>query len=241
MRYDIGMSKRGAERTPEPNIAEIGALIGDAGRASMLLALLDGRDLAASELALRAGLSPQAATAHLKKLVAAGMLRARDAGRHRFFCLASAEIGHAIETLAAIAPPARIVALDQSSALERMRLARSCYDHLAGRLGVGVTDRLIERGAIVQRGADFVLGARANAVFAALDIDLDEARESRRAFARVCTDWTERRPHLAGSLGAAVLELFLRKRWVTRNANDRTLRVTPDGARALQTSFDLPW
>jgi DNA-binding transcriptional ArsR family regulator len=241
MRYDIGMRKRGAARTAEPNIAEIGALIGDAGRASMLLALLDGRDLAASELALRAGLSPQAATAHLKKLVAAGMLRARDAGRHRFFCLASAEIGHAIETLAAIAAPARIVALDQSTAFERMRLARSCYDHLAGRLGVGVTDRLIERGAIAQRGTDFVLGARANAVFSAFGIDLEEAHESRRAFARVCTDWTERRPHLAGSLGAAVLELFLRKRWVTRNAKDRTLHVTPDGARALQTNFDLPW
>jgi hypothetical protein len=169
------------------------------------------------------------------------MLRARDAGRHRFFCLASAEVGHAIEALAAIAAPARIVALDQSTAFERMRVARSCYDHLAGRLGVGVTDRLIERRAIAQRGTDFVLGARANAVFTALGIDLEDVHASRRAFARVCTDWTERRPHLAGSLGAAVLELFLRKRWVTRSAKDRALHVTPDGARALQTSFDLPW
>ena len=241
MRYDIGMLKRRATRSAEPNIAEIGALIGDPGRATMLLALLDGRDLAASELALRAGLSPQAATAHLKKLVAAGMLAARDAGRHRFFRLASPEIGHAIETLATIAAPARIVALDQSTALERLRLARSCYDHLAGRLGVGITDRLIERGAIARRGADFALGSRARAVFTELGIDLDEAREHRRAFARVCTDWTERRPHLAGSLGAAVLELFLRRRWVTRNANDRALQITPEGARALRATFDLAW
>lgn len=235
------MLKRHATRSAEPDIAEIGALIGDPGRATMLLALLDGRDLAASDLALRAGLSPQAATAHLKKLVAAGMLTARDAGRHRFFRLSSAEIGHAIETLATIAAPARIVALDQSTALERMRLARSCYDHLAGRLGVGVTDRLIERGAIARRGADFTLGPRASAVFSALGIDLDEAQAQRRAFARVCTDWTERRPHLAGSLGAALLELFLHKRWVTRNTKDRALHTTPDGARALHAALDLTW
>lgn len=205
----------------------------------MLLALLDGRDLAASDLALRAGLSPQAATAHLKKLVAAGMLCARDAGRYRFFRLASAEIGHAIETLAAIAPPARIIALDQSTALERMRVARSCYDHLAGRLGVDITDRLIERGAITRRGKDFSLGARGSAVFAALGIDLDETREQRRTFARVCTDWTERRPHLAGSLGAAVLGLFLRNRWVTRHPQNRSLRITPEGLRELDRHFDL--
>ncbi|HTV93057.1 MAG TPA: winged helix-turn-helix domain-containing protein [Verrucomicrobiae bacterium] len=235
------MFKRQATRSAEPDIANIGALIGDPGRATMLLALLDGRDLAASDLSLRAGLSPQAATAHLKKLVSAGMLTARDAGRHRFFRLASAEIARAIETLAAIAPPARIVALDQSTALERMRLARSCYDHLAGRLGVGVTTRLIERGAIAQQGTDFALGRRANAIFSALGIDLDQARAQRRAFAPVCTDWTERRPHLAGSLGAAVLELFLHERWVTRNAKDRALHITPEGARALRTAFGLTW
>jgi DNA-binding transcriptional ArsR family regulator len=236
LRYDKGMTPR---RSPEPNIAEIGALIGDPGRAAMLLALLDGRDLAASELALRAGLSPQAATAHLKKLVAAGMLSARDAGRHRFFRLASAEIGHAIETLAAIAAPARIVALDQSTTLERMRLARSCYDHLAGRLGVGITDRLIERGAIARRGADFALAARGESAFAELGIDLDEAQAQRRTFARACTDWTERRPHLAGSLGAAVLEVFLRNRWVARNSQNRALRITPEGVRELDRRFGL--
>lgn len=239
LRYDNGMASRRAARTAEPNIAAIGALIGDPGRAAMLLALLDGRDLAASELALRAGLSPQAATAHLKKLVASGMLTARDAGRYRFFRLASSEIGHAIETLAAIAPLARVVALDQSVALERMRLARSCYDHVAGRLGVDVTDRLIERGALARRGADFVLGTRGSAVFADLGIDLDEARGQRRAFARVCTDWTERRPHLAGSLGAAVLDRFLSNRWVTRHPQNRSLRITPEGLRELAHRFDL--
>ncbi|MGB6984974.1 MAG: winged helix-turn-helix domain-containing protein [Candidatus Aquilonibacter sp.] len=230
-----------SRRSLDPNIAEVAALIGDPGRAAMLLALLDGRDLAASELASVAGMTPQAATAHFKKLVAAGLLVGRSAGRHRFFRIASAEVGHAIETLATIARPAKIVALGQSSAFERLRAARSCYDHLAGRLGVAVTDRLIERKAIALTGNDFTLAARGREVFGELGIDLDDVQAERRRFARACMDWTERRPHLAGSLGASVLAAFMRKRWVTRSSSDRALRITPDGARELRRRFGLAW
>jgi DNA-binding transcriptional ArsR family regulator len=230
-----------ARRSAEPNIAEVAALIGDPGRAAMLLALVDGRDLAASELASVAGMTRQAATAHFKKLVAAGLLVGRSAGRHRFFRIASPEVGHAIETLATIARPARIVALGQSTILERLRAARSCYDHLAGRLGVAVTDRLLEAKAIAPAGRDFTLTSRGRGIFTELGIDVDGVQGERRRFARACMDWTERRPHLAGSLGASVLELFVRKRWVTRNANDRALRVTPDGARELRRRLGLAW
>ena len=216
-------------------------MIGDPGRAAMLLALLDGRDLAASELASVAGMTPQAATAHFKKLVAAGLLVGRSAGRHRFFRLASPEVGHAIETLATIARPARIVALTQSTAFERLREARSCYDHLAGRLGVALTDRLIERKAIALADRDFTLTPHGRDLFAELGIELEDLHGERRRFARACMDWTERRPHLAGSLGASVLHLLVRKRWVTRNANDRALRVTPDGARELRRRFGVTW
>jgi DNA-binding transcriptional ArsR family regulator len=226
-------------RSPEPNIAEVAALIGDPGRAAMLLALLDGRDLAASELASVAGMTPQAATAHFKKLVAAGLLVGRSAGRHHFFRIASPEVGHAIETLATIAPPAKIVALGQSTTLERLRAARSCYDHLAGRLGVVVTDRLVERKAIEPAGRDFMLASRGREVFGELGVDLDDIQAERRSFARACIDWTERRPHLAGSLGASVLAVFIRKRWVTRNSTDRALRVTPDGARELRRRYNI--
>ncbi len=207
----------------------------------MLLALLDGSDLAASELASVAGMTPQAATAHFKKLVAAGLLVGRSAGRHRFFRIASADVGHAIETLATIARPAKIVALRQSTTLERLRAARSCYDHIAGRLGVAVTDRLIERKAIALVGRDFTLAARGREIFGELGIDLDDVQAERRRFARACLDWTERRPHLAGSLGASVLNTFVRKRWVTRSNTDRTLRVTPDGARELRRRFGVTW
>lgn len=237
MRYHEGM----APRSPYPNIAEVAALIGDPGRAAMLLALLDGRDLAASELASVAGMTPQAATAHFKKLVAAGLLVGRSAGRHRFFRIASPEVGHAIESLGTIAAPPRIVALGQSTALERLRTARSCYDHLAGRLGVAVTDRLVERKAIVPEGRDYMVTPHGRAVFAELGVDVDDAQSERRRFARACMDWTERRAHLAGSLGANLLDTFVRKRWVTRNANDRALRITPDGAREFRRRFGGSW
>ncbi|HTX57176.1 MAG TPA: winged helix-turn-helix domain-containing protein [Candidatus Acidoferrales bacterium] len=232
---------RRSTKSPEPNVAEVGALIGDPGRAAMLMALIDGRELSASELALRAGVTPQAASAHLKKLTGAGMILGRTAGRHRFFRLASSEIGHALESLAAIASPVRIVALDQSTKFERMRAARSCYDHLAGRLGVAVTDALVSREAIARRGSAFVLARSAPRVFGDLAIDLDEVHSRRREFARACTDWTERRAHLAGSLGASLLELFLRNRWIARTPNDRSLRVTPEGTRELRRRLDLTW
>ncbi len=223
----------------DPNVAEIAALIGDPGRAAMLFALLDGRDLPASELAYRAGVSPQAAPAPLKKLVGAGLLAVRTAGRHRLFRLASREVGHAMETLATIAKPTRIVALKQSSAMTRLREARSCYDHLAGRLGVAVTQRLIERGALRPSGEDFAIAAGAAREFARIGLDLDALRESQRALARARLDWTERRPHVAGSLGASLLALFVAREWVARNRGDRSLRITAAGRQALERDFQL--
>ena len=223
----------------DPNVAEIASLIGDPGRAAMLFALLDGRELPASELAFRAGISPQAATAHLKKLVWAGLLAVRTAGRHRLFRLASSEVGHAMETLATIAKPTRIVALKQSSAMLRLREARSCYDHLAGRLGVAIAQRLIERGALHLRGEDFAIAPNAVREFARVGLDLEAARDSRRALARACLDWTERRPHVAGSLGALLLKLFFAREWVARNRGDRSLRITTAGKQALERDFQL--
>ncbi len=230
---------RSLHRTTYPDIAEIGALIGDPGRAAMLLALLDGRDVPASELAARANVTPQAASAHLKKLLAAGLLRGRASGRHRLFSLASAEVAHAIEALATIAQPARIVALSQSTQFDRLRAARSCYDHLAGRLGVALTDWLVREGAIAPAGAHFTLDRAAERIFGDLRVDIAQARALHRAFARACLDWTERRAHLAGGLGAALLRCFLEHGWIVRNANDRAIAITPQGARELQRRFAI--
>ncbi|HUN28835.1 MAG TPA: helix-turn-helix transcriptional regulator [Alphaproteobacteria bacterium] len=235
------MTTKHLARSAEPDVAEVAALIGDPGRAAMLLALFDGGELTASDLALRGGMTPQAATAHLKKLIVAGLLAGRAQGRHRFFRLTSPDVAHAIEALTAIAKPARITALDQSRSLERMRLARTCYDHLAGRLGVAVTEHLVERGAIEPAGADFLLGRHGRRIFSSLEIDVEAVRAHRRRFARACVDWTERRAHLAGGLGASVLDCFLRNRWVARNATDRALRITPEGARQLAARFGFEW
>ena len=224
---------------PDPDVAAIAALIGDPGRAAILHALLDGGELPASELAARAGVTPQSATAHLKKLVAGGLLETHAAGRHRFFRLHSPDVGHAMEALAVIAKPARVVALAQSTTLQRLRTARSCYDHLAGRLGVALTDRFVERGALLLERDAFELTRSGERLMREIGVDVATARESRRSFARACTDWTERRPHLAGSLGAAVLAHFLAHGWVKRSPTDRALTITERGCVTLAHLFQI--
>lgn len=205
----------------------------------MLIALIDGRELPASELAFRAGASPSSASTHLAKLVDGGLLTVTAAGRQRLFRLASPEVGQALEVLAAIARPARIVALNQNIALHRLRAARSCYDHLAGRLGVAVTDALLSQGALHRAGASYEVTQRGQRLFRRLGIDLAAARQTRRNFARPCLDWTERRPHLAGSLGAALLQHFLSAGWVARSPRDRALRVSPEGCAELERHFRI--
>jgi len=239
--YARGMALRAPlRRAADPNVAEIAALIGDPARSAMLFALLDSRELLpASELAFRAGASPQSASAHLAKLVAGGLLTATAVGRQRLFRLASSDVGHAIEVLATIARPTPIVALSQTTTMQRLREARSCYDHLAGRLGVAVTDHFVERGTITMSDRAFALTARGERFFRTLGIDVDRARADRRSFARACVDWSERRPHLAGSLGASLLERFLSAGWVARNAQDRALRITPEGRIELERRFRI--
>ncbi|MDB5093865.1 MAG: transcriptional regulator [Candidatus Eremiobacteraeota bacterium] len=226
-------------RAADPNVAEVAALIGDPARSAMLFSLLDGRELPASELAFRAGASPQSASTHLGKLVAGGLLVATAVGRQRLFRLASPDVAHAIEALATIARPTPVVALSQTTTMQRLREARSCYDHLAGRLGVAITDRFVERGAITLSGRAFAVTPRGERFFRTLGIDVDRARAERRTFARACIDWSERRPHLAGSLGASVLDRFVSAGWVARNAHDRALRITPEGRAEFERRFRI--
>jgi DNA-binding transcriptional ArsR family regulator len=228
---------RALRASSDPDFARIAALVGDPVRAAMLSALLDGRQLAASELAFRSGSSAQAASAHLSKLRNGGLVAVSAAGRQRLFRLASADVAHAIEALQAIAPPVRIRALEQDVTMRRLRDARSCYDHLAGRLGVAVTDSLVTRRSLQSVDGSFDLTARGESFFRELAIDVASVREQRRSFARACMDWTERRPHLAGALGAALLERLLQARWLERNARDRSLRVTPQGRIELARLF----
>lgn len=233
------MTPRRSTHSPDADIAAIAAVIGEPNRAAMLVALMDGRDRVASELAAEAGISPQAATAHLRKLTESGLLVARDDGRSRVFNLASPQIAYAIEALQFIAPAKPILALDQQRSFERLRRARSCYDHLAGQLGVRVTDALIANGALRKRDNAYVVPAQGAQFWKDLGVDVEAARAQRRAFASPCNDWTERRPHLAGSLGAAMLDAFFAHRWVARAKETRALLVTDAGARDLRRYFAI--
>lgn len=222
-----------------PNVAKVAALIGDSVRAKMLFALLDGRELTASELAFRGEASPQAASAHLAKLVDGGLISARNAGRQRLFRLASPEIAHAIEVLASIAPVTPVTSLNQHTAMQRLRRARSCYDHLAGRLGVAVTDALTERRLLAAGDDVFAITRNGESFFADIGVDLVALRASRRHFARACMDWTERRHHVAGALGAALLERFVTNGWLLRNQRDRSLEITTEGHLHLKNAFGI--
>lgn len=206
----------------------------------MLVALLDGRARTAGELALRAGLSAQSASGHLSKLLAGGLVAVRTAGRHRYYSLANPEVAHALEALGAIATKPRTANTVGSGAGSELYLARTCYDHLAGKLAVELTGKMEKAGVLRARGQrDFELGPKGLNWFAKLGIDVEELRSSRRSFARQCVDWTERRPHLAGALGAALCARMMSLGWVARRRHTRALRVTEIGAREFGKRFAL--
>ena len=221
-------------------IAVVGELIGDQARSAMLVALLDGRARAAGELALNAGISAQSASGHLSKLLDGGLLKVRSAGRHRYYSLAGAEVAHALEALGAIATKPRGAPAIHPRASSDLYLARTCYDHLAGRVAVELAARLEKTGVLRTHGElDFGLGPHGKSWFASLGIDVEELRRSRRSFARQCVDWTERRPHLAGMLGAALCSRLIELGWVTRRLQTRALRVTERGVREFRARLGL--
>jgi DNA-binding transcriptional ArsR family regulator len=224
----------------DAHIAGVAALVADPTRARMLTALMDGRARTAKELAYGAGITPQTASSHLAKLLGARLLAMERQSRHRYFRLATPTVGHAIEALMAVPRPrARSTAVP--GPLEGLRLARTCYDHLAGRLGVSVTDAMVRRRFLKPAGRDFVLTAPGARVLSRLGIDVEATRAERRAFARQCLDWSERRAHLAGALGAAVARRCLDLRWLEPDRDERTLTVTMQGVRGLRAWFGIRW
>ena len=194
------------------NVAAVAALVADPTRAHMLTALMDGRARTAKELAYGAGVTPQTASSHLAKLLRARLLAMERQSRHRYFRLAGPSVGHAIEGLMAVAPARPRAVSRPPDALHELRLARTCYDNLAGRLGVRVTDAMVRRRLLAPSGRDFRVTAAG-----------------------------ERRAHLAGSLGAALARRCLDLRWVRRVDEQRTLALTPHGRRALRTWFGIQW
>lgn len=218
-----------------PDVARVAALVGERARGRMLLALMDGSALTATELALEGGVSPSTASSHLAKLVRAGLVTVARQGRQRHFRLGGSAVAEAIEALMAISPRRTGPALRSAAGADGLRQARVCYDHLAGEAGVRLFAALRERGWVRASGAAVSVTQEGEVAFTRLGIGLDRLRASRRPLCRPCLDWSERRFHLAGSLGAALLERLLALGLARRQRGSRALAITPRGAVFLRT------
>src|SRR5215813_808407 len=220
-------------------IAEVAALVGDPTRANILCALLDGRALTASELAYSAGVSPQTTSGHLAKLTNGKLLGLVKQGRHRYYRLAGPHIGRMLESImdVAVTGPPRF--RPRSSREEELRRARTCYDHIAGQLGVALTEQLCARGHLVLAAEGGEVTEPGAAFLTELGVDLAKARAGRRLFCRPCLDWTERRPHLGGAVGAALAARCFDLGWVERARHSRGLVITSKGQKGLLELFGL--
>lgn len=228
-----------SEMITGPIIAEIAALVGDPARATIVSALLDGRALTASELAFAARITPQTASAHLAKLTEAGLLSVVREGRRRHFRLASPTVADMIDGIVAVALQKRPRYRPLSRQARALSTARICFDHLAGRLSVDLTDALVAREYLVlDDGAAEIttVGAR---FFNEFGIEVPALRSSRRHFCRLCLDWTERRPHIAGAVGAALTKRYFELGWMERTERSHAVTVTPVGRRGLRQIFGI--
>lgn len=238
----------------DADIAVVGALLADRGRCRMLLALDDGRALPASRLAAEAGITPATASSHLGKLLAAGLLTVEPHGRNRYYRIAGPQVGQLIEILTQLAPAAPIRSLRQATRAKALREARSCYDHLAGRLGVALMASMIDAGYLTggdgtfdpdrARGdkrtgyghdVDYQLTPSGSAFFA----DLGVVLAPRRLVIRYCIDWSEQRHHLAGAAGRSLLTRFVELDWVRRSPANRAVEITDTGHRHIQDAFNI--
>ncbi|HEY1998277.1 winged helix-turn-helix domain-containing protein [Paraburkholderia sp.] len=214
----------------QPNIASTAFLIADPARATMLMALIEGRALPAGELAYAAGITAQTASTHLAKLLAGGLVAVEAEGRHRYYRLSNSHVAHVIENLASITPVERPRTKPLGAEAQKLRFARCCYDHLAGQLGVAMTQALEQRGVIVAtKDKQFEVTPDGIAWFGRMGLNVPELQATRRGLARQCLDWSERQHHLAGPLGVQWMNLLCTSGWLRREKATRAVQVTPQG------------
>ena len=223
-----------------PDISRIAALIGDPARANILTALMDGRALTASELSVEAGVGASTASSHLTKLVEGGLLQQRKQGRHRYFALDNGDVARVLEALMGLAAGQGGTRLRTGPRDQSLRRARVCYNHLAGQMGVQMFQALLNRGALTEAGEVIALTSAGERFFRDFGIDLDTLTAARAPVCKSCLDWSERRIHLAGSLGRALLSEMERKGWMKRDPTSRAIRVTRAGERAFDRAFAVP-
>ena len=221
--------------SPEPRFARIATTIGDPTRARMLSALMGGQYLAAGELAAAAGVTAQTASTHIARLLETDMVVLRTQGRHRYFRLADGEVAHALETQSLVAERSAGFAKWEQGAYKPLKAARTCYNHLAGELGVALFEGLLARGTLAPADGSFELTAEGRDHLNSINLASPAEKPTRR-YAYPCLDWSERRDHLAGSLAAALLDHCIERHWLRRTPDSRAVALTPAGKKAL-----APW
>lgn len=222
----------------EASLESLAKIIGDATRIRMLQLLMEGRALTAKELAYGARVEPATATQHLRRLQEGSLVSVTAQGRHKYFRLASPLVAELMELLMVLAPEQKGRTIGPRIE-EPLRRGRMCYDHLAGELGIDITEALVKQGVLRKETDSFALTRRGAAWFSDLGIDVEAARALRRKFAATCLDWSERRDHLGGALGAALAERLVDLGWIARKRNSRVVTVTEAGRRKLGQQFRL--
>jgi DNA-binding transcriptional ArsR family regulator len=231
--------KKEVTMTADVRMAEVAALVGDPARANILSALMGGRALTASELVHAAGVSPQTTSGHLGRLTDGRLLACVKQGRHRYYRIATPRVAEMLEGIMAVVADAPPRHRPSSKLDDAMRTARTCYDHFAGKLGVGLTDALCAHGYVALSGEGGEVTDSGLVFFEKFGVDLGAARSRRRIFCRPGLDWTERRPHLGGSVGAALAQRCFDLDWLKRMRESRALTLTPAGRRGLSETFGV--
>lgn len=225
--------------TINPNISALTSLLSEKSRATILAGLMDGKFHTASELAYMAAIKPQTASFHLAKLVENNIVICENNGRFRYFQLANQEVAHTLEILMAISPPPQIRSLKQSSQLKKLEKARTCYDHLAGRISVKLTNAMQSLEYIERKDKNFIIAPKGEIFFKDLGIDLLALSKKRRSFSHACLDWSERTHHLGGALGNALFERYLELKWIESKANSREIIITRLGEEGFKNYFGI--
>lgn len=225
--------------TGDADIAAAAALLSDPTRAKLLLAVIDEGALPTSELAGQAGISLSTASEHLAKLAEGGFVVTHKAGRQRYYGVATPAVAAAVEALAVVAPRMTVKSLREATRSELLREARTCYDHLAGHLGVALARGMERERVVIRNDGNYTIGPSAGVWLGSLDIDLKELKQRRRPLVRCCLDWSEGEFHVAGTLGAAVTQRLVELGWIRRRKGNRSVEVTAKGAESLSSELGV--
>lgn len=223
----------------EDQFIKTAALIGDATRAAIMWTLLDGRAFTATELSIAANTSPQNISMHLGKLLDADLLCVEKQGRHKYYRFSSKEVAYVVEAMANLIPKSVISSKKKTEKYPPIKYCRTCYDHLAGKIGVALTDSLLEQKIIIEGNNTFVISSEGEKWFSDFGINIEEARKQKRIFLKPCLDWSERRNHIAGSVGTLLLNKMLEQDWIRRTADSRAVIITGKGEKELLKYFKI--